>query len=87
MPRVPFSNSSNSFAIAEGRPSTRAMPSPEVDDSADLFAAGRVGRVVLDESVQGVPDLLWTDREFCHRLSFLLSYLVVVLWMSSGLSG
>ena len=30
MPRVPFSNSSSSFAIADGRPSTRAMPSPEV---------------------------------------------------------
>src|SRR5512146_740912 len=28
MPRVPFSNSSSSFAMAEGRPSTRAMPSP-----------------------------------------------------------
>ena len=30
MPRVPFSNSSSSLAIAEGSPSTRAMPSPEV---------------------------------------------------------
>ena len=30
MPRVPFSNSSSSLAIADGRPSTRAMPSPEV---------------------------------------------------------
>ncbi len=28
MPRTPFSNSSSSFAMAEGRPSTRAMPSP-----------------------------------------------------------
>lgn len=30
MPRVPFSNCNNSLAMAEGRPSTRAMPSPEV---------------------------------------------------------
>ena len=30
MPSVPFSNSSSSLAIAEGSPSTRAMPSPEV---------------------------------------------------------
>ena len=28
MPRTPFSNSSSSLAMAEGRPSTRAMPSP-----------------------------------------------------------
>src|SRR6202035_982494 len=28
MPRTPFSNSRSSFAMAEGRPSTRAMPSP-----------------------------------------------------------
>src|SRR5437867_380893 len=27
-PRTPFSNSSSSLAMAEGRPSTRAMPSP-----------------------------------------------------------
>ena len=27
-PRMPFSNTSSSLAIAEGRPSTRAMPSP-----------------------------------------------------------
>ena len=30
MPRVPSSNSSSSLAIAEGRPLTRAMPSPAV---------------------------------------------------------
>src|SRR5215469_2481868 len=28
MPRIPFSNSRSSFAMAEGSPSTRAMPSP-----------------------------------------------------------
>src|SRR5665647_415417 len=30
IPRTPFSNSSSSLAIADGKPSTRAMPSPEV---------------------------------------------------------
>ena len=43
MPRVPFSNSSSSFAIADGRPSTRAMPSPEVTTvptSSRLDASG-----------------------------------------------
>src|SRR5215217_6884207 len=30
MPSVPFSNSRSSLAIAEGRPSTRAIPSPDV---------------------------------------------------------
>ena len=30
MPSTPFSNSSSSLAMAEGSPSTRAMPSPEV---------------------------------------------------------
>ena len=28
MPRVPSSNSSSSFAMADGRPETLAMPSP-----------------------------------------------------------
>jgi hypothetical protein len=30
IPSRPFSNSSSSLAMAEGRPSTRAIPSPEV---------------------------------------------------------
>ena len=40
---VPFSKRSNSFDIAEGSPSTRAMPSPEVTTtptSVMLAAAG-----------------------------------------------
>ena len=42
------------------------------DDRANLFAAGRLGRVVLDEAIQCIADFLGTNREFCHRLRFLL---------------
>ena len=43
MPSVPSSNSSSSLAMAEGRPATRAMPSPAsatVPTSSLLAAAG-----------------------------------------------
>ena len=42
------------------------------DDGSDLFATGRLRRVVPDEAIQGFADFLWTNREFCHRLRFLL---------------
>jgi hypothetical protein len=43
MPMVPFSNCSSSLADADGSPSTRAMPSPElitVPTSSRLEASG-----------------------------------------------
>ena len=43
MPSVPSSNSSSSLAIAEGRPLTRAMPSPAsatVPTSSRLAVSG-----------------------------------------------
>ena len=61
--------------MAEGRPSTFAMPSPALGDGPDLLARGRVRLVRLDEVLQRVPDLLRPDRQLRHRslLSSLLS--------------
>ena len=42
------------------------------DDRSDLFAAGGLRRVIPDEAIQCFADFLWTNREFCHRLRFLL---------------
>ena len=41
-----------------------------VGDAADLFARGRAGLVGPDVAVQGVPDLVRTDRELRHVLIF-----------------
>ena len=64
---MPSSNSSSSLAIADGRPATRAMPSPACGDGADLLLAG--GRRACSPSTyfwQRVPDLLRTDRKLRH---------------------
>ena len=53
------------------------MPSPDVDYRADLLTAGGVRGVRLDEAVQGFPDLFGPDRQFRHRLLFLLSLFVM----------
>ena len=49
-------------------------------DPPDLLAGGRAGVVGLDERVQGVPDLLGTDRELRHGWASLLSCVRVLLW-------
>ena len=41
-----------------------------VGDAADLLARGSAGLVGLDVAVQGVPDLVRTDRELRHVLIF-----------------
>ena len=56
-PRTPFSNSSSSLAMAEGRPSTRAMPSPH--------------SMTVPTSSRAAPSgsYSWTKRASASRIS------------------
>ena len=69
-PSTPPGNDSSSLDIADGRPSTVAMPSPALRDDADLFA-GHVGRVVGDVVLDRGADLVGGDRQLGHRVPVL----------------
>ena len=73
-PRVPSSNSSSSLAMAEGRPSTRAMPSPHSATVPTSSVAAASGSYASTNSRQRVPDLVGPDCQLrhCPRVSLVL---------------
>src|SRR6516165_9756160 len=76
-PRTPFSNSSSSLAIAEGRPSTRAMPSPASTT------------VPISSRAAPAGSYSWTKRESASRISSgrIVSSAIVLPVLSDSCAG
>ena len=76
-PRVPSSNSSSSFAIAEGKSLDPGDAVTALGDGADLLGGSGARLVGLDETRQGVPDLLRPDSQLRHLPRVFLVCLVL----------